>query len=81
MTQLQTDSIWEGFQNHQETVERRNQKESTFIWDKLFSFLSGQACIYWESMVILWELPHQALLFLEWHSSWSDHFLRSHGIL
>lgn len=45
MTQLQTDSIWEGFQNHQETVERRNQKEDTFICDKLFSFLSW-SCLY-----------------------------------
>lgn len=80
MRQLQTDSIWEGFWNHQETVERRNQKEGTFIWDELFSFLSGHACIYWESRVILWELSHQALLFLEWHSSWSNHFLQSHGI-
>lgn len=32
-------------------------------------------------MGILREVPHQALLFLEWHSSWSNHSLWSHRIL
>lgn len=45
MTQLQTDSIWEGFQNHQETVERRNQKKIPSFVINYFPFLVW-SCLY-----------------------------------
>lgn len=49
MIQMQTDSIWKRFQNHQHTLWRRNQREGTFIWDKSLPLVLLCLCLWGEN--------------------------------
>lgn len=54
--------------------------EGTFIWDKSLPLVLLCLCLWGENGDSTGSATPESL-FLEWHSSWSNHILQSHGIL